>query len=65
MEKKVSISGMTCPHCAARVEKALSALGVPVKVYLKDNCAWVPSGLDNDQIIKAISDAGYTVTKIG
>ena len=40
MQKIIRIDGMSCGHCSARVEKALSALGdVKVSVDLKAGTA--------------------------
>lgn len=68
MKKIVSIEGMSCEHCAARVEKALKTVANVEKaeVKLKKNCAVVHSHEDvSDADIKqAIEDAGYTVTGI-
>ena len=44
MQKIIRIDGMSCGHCSARVEKALSALGdVKVSVDLKAGTAAVES----------------------
>lgn len=44
MQKIIRIDGMSCGHCSARVEKALSALGdVKVSVDLKAGTAVVES----------------------
>jgi copper chaperone CopZ len=67
MKKIISIEGMTCGHCVARVEKALQALqgAEGVKVDLKKRQAEVRSISVDDQAIQAaIVDAGYTVTGI-
>lgn len=64
---KLSIAGMTCGHCRARVEKALDGLeGVSVESL--DLEAAVVS-LDSTRvsppaITKAVADAGYEVTSI-
>ena len=65
MNKTVSIDGMMCMHCVAHVEEALKSLGVDVKVSLEENKAWLKdTALSDEQIIKAIEDAGYSVTGI-
>ena len=44
MTKIIKIGGMSCGHCSARVEKALSALGdIKVSVDLKAGTATVES----------------------
>ncbi|MGI6778192.1 MAG: heavy-metal-associated domain-containing protein [Acetivibrionales bacterium] len=68
MTRKVFIEGMSCEHCARRVEQALKEVsGIKsVKVNLKDNYAEIESenGLDNEDIKAAVDEAGYEVTGI-
>lgn len=68
MKKLISVEGMCCDHCAARVEKALSAISgvVSADVKLKKKLAVVRSReeISDEEITKVITDAGYTVTGI-
>lgn len=68
MKKLISVEGMCCEHCAARVEKALSAVEgvVSADVKLKKKLAVVRSReeLSDEVLTKVITDAGYTVTDI-
>ncbi len=68
MKKIVTIDGMCCDHCAARVEKALSAVEgvVSADVKLKKKTAVIRSReeVDNEQIKKVVTEAGYTVVSI-
>ena len=65
MKKTIRIEGMMCIHCAARVEKALSALpGVEVKVDLESKTATVTGDISDAVLRRAVEDAGYTVTAI-
>jgi len=68
MKKIVNIQGMCCEHCAARVEKALSAVSgvVSADVKLKKNIAIVRSReeVPDEEIKKVVEEAGYTVTSI-
>ncbi len=68
MKKIISIEGMCCEHCAARVEKTLSAVSgvVSADVKLKKNIAVVRSReeVSDDEIKKVIEEAGYKVTAI-
>ena len=68
MKKLISVEGMCCEHCAARVEKALSAVEgvVSADVKLKKKLAVVRSReeLSNEVLTKVITDAGYSVTGI-
>lgn len=66
-QKTVMIEGMTCEHCKARVESSLNALdGVAAKVNLKKKTAVVSMERDvsDEQIKKAVENAGYEVVKI-
>ena len=62
---KMNIEGMMCPHCEARVNKALAAIeGVTVcRVSHGDNCAelYLEPGVTDEQLTKAVTDAGYAV----
>ena len=65
MNKTVLIEGMMCQHCVAHVSKALQDLGADVKVSLEDKKAYLSNtSLQDEQIIKAVEDAGYEVTGI-
>jgi len=66
MTKTISIEGMMCNHCVMRVEKALKGLGgvEEVTVMLADKKAIVVGEVDDEAIISAVSDAGYSVTDI-
>lgn len=66
--KEVFIDGMSCMHCAAKVEKALAALnGVSdVKVDLNGKRAIVKlkKEIDNATLKATVENLGYTVTDI-
>jgi len=67
MKKVISINGMSCEHCQARVEKALNAIdGVEAKVDLKKKNATVTLQSDvNDEVLKnAVKEAGYEPVSI-
>ncbi len=68
MKKIIHIEGMCCEHCAKRVENALSTVSgvVSADVKLKKKAAVVRSReeIDDAEISKVISEAGYTVTAI-
>ncbi len=68
MKKLITVEGMCCEHCAARVEKALSAVEgvVSADVKLKKKLAVVRSReeIADDVLTKVITDAGYTVVGI-
>lgn len=67
MTKTMTIEGMSCGHCSARVEKALNEIaGVTANVDLEKNQATVnmENEVSNDELTKAVEDAGYQVTNI-
>ena len=61
----LTVEGMSCGHCSARVEKALNAIeGVSAKVDLDAKAASVtyPDTVTIDTLKAAVTDAGYSVT---
>lgn len=68
MQKTIKIEGMMCQHCVAHVTNALSGLeGVTsVNVDLKKKTATLTANgeIENERIVAAITEAGYTVKKI-
>lgn len=64
MKKIMTINGMNCAHCAAKVEQALSDVpGVKTaKVDLKkaqSKVKYDETQVTDDMLIKAVTDAGY------
>ena len=68
MSKTVCITGMMCPHCEARVKKALEGIdGVSAAEVSHEKGTAVietAAAVADDVIIKAVTDAGYEVTKV-
>jgi len=68
MKKVISIEGMSCKHCAMRVENSLKSLDqkAKVKVNLRNNEVEISSKEDisDDKIKQVIEDAGYRVISI-
>lgn len=66
--KEVYINGMSCMHCAAKVEKALASLNgvADAKVDLENKKAIVKlkKEIENSTIKSTVEDLGYTVTDI-
>ena len=65
--KTIVIKGMSCGHCAARVEKSLNKInGIEAKVDLESRTAKLnlTEPVTNQQIIDAVDDAGYEVVEI-
>ncbi|MGC2422903.1 MAG: copper ion binding protein [Nitrospirota bacterium] len=65
---KLSVTGMTCGHCAMHVENALKELaGVSsAKVDLKEKSAEVTydeAAVDTNKMAEAVAEAGYKVEK--
>ncbi|MBO0420088.1 MAG: copper chaperone CopZ [Vagococcus fluvialis] len=69
MKQKIKIDGMSCNHCVAKVEKAVSELdGVDkIKVKLKDAEAKVKfdeTKIPLDKVLEVITDLGYEASSI-
>ena len=63
----IKIDGMMCSHCTGRVSQVLNAIdGVSAEVSLEDKAAYLTLSADvaDDVLIKAVTDAGYTVTEV-
>ncbi len=66
MKKTLHISGMSCGHCSARVQKALSDLPGTTQVAVDHTTgiAHYNGTATADELKKAVQDAGYEVTEI-
>ena len=65
MEKKIMIEGMMCQHCVAHVSKALNGLpGESATVDLEGKCATVSGPATDEELKKAVEEAGYQVISI-
>lgn len=66
MKHQFKITGMSCAACSARVEKATSAVpGVDkCSVNLLTNSMTTEGSADAEDIIRAVSDAGYLATLV-
>ena len=66
--KKMDVEGMMCPHCEARVKKALEAIdGVKAAVVSHESASAVvtlDSAVSDEVLTKAVTDAGYEVKGI-
>ena len=69
IKKVITIEGMMCEHCKAKVEKSLLELdGVSkIKVSLKDKTATIYSSVSipDKDITNVINKLDYKVTSIG
>ena len=65
MTKEYNVKGMMCPHCEARVKSVVEAIpGVTLAVpsHMEKKVTVTFSGEPDDaSVVKAITDAGYTV----
>lgn len=67
MKNVLTIEGMMCGHCTSRVEQALNAIdGVTAEVSLDNKTATVSSTkeISQETLVKAVTDAGYTVVDV-
>ena len=68
MKKVLTIEGMSCAHCQARVEKALAEVAnvESAKVDLKKKTATVSlrEPVADDVLMQAVSEAGYEPVSI-
>lgn len=68
MTKTISIEGMACGHCTARVEQALKEVagvsGVTVSLEEKQAVVTAETEVAEDALAKAVTDAGYEVKGI-
>ncbi|MDK9711010.1 heavy-metal-associated domain-containing protein [Acidaminobacter sp.] len=64
--KTLKITGMSCGHCERRVKNALEEIdGVNViSVSASEDRAEVETSVEDDVLIAAIEEVGYTVTEI-
>lgn len=64
--KTLKITGMSCGHCERRVKNALEEIeGVTViSVSASEDRAEVDTSVEDDVLIAAVEEAGYTVTEI-
>lgn len=62
-----TVDGMTCGHCASRIEKAVRAIDpkASVKIDIPAQKVSVASTLPEPRLKAAIEEAGYPVTVHG
>lgn len=64
MKHSIKIYGMTCGHCAARVKKALEAIGAKdVNVDVASGLAEMTYSNSIEDLYEAIEDSGFDVVK--
>jgi Cu+-exporting ATPase len=66
-QKTMKVSGVSCMHCASRVEEALNAIdGVEAKVNLAENEVTISLSkpVSDDKLKQTVEDAGYTTVSI-
>ncbi|MFC3032330.1 heavy-metal-associated domain-containing protein [Pseudoalteromonas fenneropenaei] len=63
---KFKIVDMTCGHCVSKVTKAVVAInsGISVMVDLSEHMLTVTGDITADEVIDALSDAGYSAMEI-
>ncbi|MCR4788183.1 MAG: cation transporter [Lachnospiraceae bacterium] len=66
-EKTMTIEGMVCENCAGRVHNALNSIeGISAKVNRSKGQAVIKFGqpVDDEKIIRSVTDLGYKVTEM-
>lgn len=58
---RLHVPDMSCNHCVATIEKALNSLdpAAEVKCDLSDRTVAVTAAVPVENVLKALSDAGY------
>ena len=64
MRKVIMIEGMHCVHCAAKVKKALDALGEGCEVDLEKKQAVLETGASDAELIRAVEEKGFKVVSV-
>ena len=69
MKQKIKIDGMSCNHCVAKVEKAVSELDGVDKIKVKLKYAEAKVKFDEtkiplDKVLEVITDLGYDASSI-
>ena len=67
MKKTMTVEGMSCGHCTARVEKALNAIGgVQAEANLQKGEVYVTmeNNVEDSVLTGAVEEAGYEVKGI-
>lgn len=62
----MKINGMMCAHCQSHVKKALESVGAQAEVNLEKGEAYITAdeSVSADLMSKAVTDAGYEVTRL-
>ena len=68
MKKTIKREGMSCEHCAKKVELALKSIAevkkVKVQLKKKEAIVTLDASVDNQVLTSAIESLGYQVTEI-
>ncbi len=61
---RFSVPDMTCGHCKAAIEKAVSAISpaAVIKVDLENHIVEIESTTDDATLVAAMKDEGYEAT---
>ena len=63
MTRTVKIEGMSCRHCADRVEKALKSVAKYASVDLESGTAKISKEVPDELVKKAVEEAGFLLKK--
>lgn len=64
MKHSIKINGMTCGHCAARVQKGLEAIGAKnVKIDVAAGLAEMDYEKNVEDLYEAVEDSGFDAVR--
>ena len=64
MKRLLTIEGMHCIRCSAKVEKAIEELGLTAHVDLEKKTCLIEGEADEAEVRAAIADKGFEVVKV-
>lgn len=64
MKRLLTIEGMHCMRCSAKVEKTLTEMGLAAHVDLDAKTCLIEGEADENDIRAAIADKGFEVVKV-
>ncbi|MDD5597520.1 MAG: permease, partial [Victivallaceae bacterium] len=65
---EIKVEGMTCPHCAASLQKAIGKINGVLKLDIDQDAGMIRIGAENPELLyplieKTVKDAGYSCSR--